>query len=72
VRKADIGEDTVVVESRMIALVEACLNPVVLKHEGGHFLPNGVGPRTEIINFVKKHLPENGTGVESGQEIGKI
>jgi hypothetical protein len=65
----------------MVALVEACVNPVVLRHEGGsildvlcmltsfqgHFLPNTGATRTEIVNFAQKYLTEN---AKSDQEMG--
>lgn len=60
-----------VVESRTLALAQSCLNPVVIRHPGGHFLPPGLGPRAEIVNFAMKHLPES--SMDAGSlEIGRI
>jgi hypothetical protein len=54
----------------MMALVESCLNPIVLKHTGGsrislsqvdesgHFIPNAADIRTEIVQFIQNRAGE--------------
>jgi hypothetical protein len=66
----------VVSEERTTSLIKSCLKPEVLKHPGGmttwianagHFIPNAGNYRTDIVKFVKKHLPaeENGDARDS-------
>lgn len=51
-----IGElDTVVEESRVIKLFESCTKDsrTLLKHSGGHFVPNSKNFVTKVINWIQ-------------------
>lgn len=61
-----IGElDTVVSEERSMGLVEACEagTATVLKHPGGHFVPNTKPLINQVVGFVMSHFKEE-QGVE--------
>jgi dihydrofolate reductase len=50
-----IGElDTVVEEGRSLKLFNSCdeSNRLLLKHQGGHFVPNSKGFVTQVINWI--------------------
>jgi hypothetical protein len=66
-----VGEDTVVIESRTLALIQSCVNPIVIRHPGGHSLPSGLEAKAEIVDFVKNHSPSDGIDVAS-LDIGRI
>lgn len=50
--------DTVVDEHRSRALVEACVNPVVVVHPGGHHVPISKEWVMPVVGFVKKCMEE--------------
>ena len=46
--------DSVVEESRCLALVEACENARVIYHPGGHFVPIGKDMVGQLVAFIKE------------------
>ena len=48
-----------VIEERMVRLVESCVNPQVIRHQGGHFIPNAGSIRNEIVEFIRKKIEGN-------------
>ncbi|OAA60265.1 Serine hydrolase FSH [Niveomyces insectorum RCEF 264] len=63
------GLDTVVDESRCQALVERFVDPVVLVHPGGHYVPIGKEWVMPLVAFVKKHAEEAGQDTSSKTKI---
>ena len=53
--------DSVVEESRSLALVEACVEPTVVYHPGGHFVPIGKEMTGALVGFIRRCCKE---GVE--------
>lgn len=54
--------DTVVVESRLVQLYDSCQkdNRMLLKHSGGHFIPNSKAFVTQVCNWLQmtsKNMP---------------
>jgi len=55
--------DSVVEESRSLALVEACVEPKVVYHPGGHFVPIGREMVGALVGFIRQYCEEvNGAG----------
>ncbi len=54
------GLDTVVDESRSQALVERCVDAVVLTHPGGHYVPISKEWVMPLVAFVKKNSEATG------------
>lgn len=50
--------DTVVEESRSTGLVDRCVDPVVVRHPGGHHVPVAREWATPLVGFVRKCLEE--------------
>ncbi|RDW61345.1 hypothetical protein BP5796_11237 [Coleophoma crateriformis] len=50
--------DTVVEESRCLALVKACEKETVIYHPGGHFVPIGKEMAGQLIGFIKECCSE--------------
>jgi len=51
--------DSVVEESRSLALAEACLEPRVVYHPGGHFVPIGKEMVGALVGFIRECCQEN-------------
>jgi fermentation-respiration switch protein FrsA (DUF1100 family) len=62
--------DTVVDEGRSLGLAEKCVDPVVVVHPGGHFVPMGKEWVAPLVGFVRQHAGETGGKVDGkeGQE----
>jgi pimeloyl-ACP methyl ester carboxylesterase len=52
--------DTVVDEGRSRGLVERCVDPVVVVHPGGHYVPVSKEWVAPLVGFVKSHAGEDG------------
>ncbi len=50
--------DSVVEESRSLALVEACVEPKVVYHPGGHFVPIGKEMVGALVGFIRQCCEE--------------
>ncbi len=57
--------DTVVDEERSQALVERCVDPIVLVHPGGHYVPVSKDWVMPLSGFIKKCLEEESGGTGS-------
>lgn len=78
-----LGElDTVVESSRVISLYKACSenNRTLLKHPGGHFVPNGKGFVTKVANWlqslgeqeppkIQEEVPKNSDQPDLGDDL---
>lgn len=56
--------DSVVEESRSLALVEACVEPKVVYHPGGHFVPIGKEMVGALVGFIRQCCEELEQGAE--------
>jgi fermentation-respiration switch protein FrsA (DUF1100 family) len=56
--------DSVVEESRSLALVEACVEPKVVYHPGGHFVPIGKEMVGALAGFIRQCCEELEQGIE--------
>ncbi|SCU79596.1 LAFA_0B04214g1_1 [Lachancea sp. 'fantastica'] len=65
--------DTVVESSRVMALFDACSSETrtLLKHPGGHFVPNGKGFVTKVTNWLQVLDKETSAAGESLTETPK-
>jgi fermentation-respiration switch protein FrsA (DUF1100 family) len=54
--------DSVVEESRSLALVEACVEPKVVYHPGGHFVPIGKEMVGTLVGFIRQCCEEEEMG----------
>ncbi|KAK4247646.1 serine hydrolase-domain-containing protein [Corynascus novoguineensis] len=50
--------DTVVGEERSMGLVKKCIDPVVLNHPGGHFVPIDPKYANALVSFIHKHVQD--------------
>lgn len=48
--------DTMVSEERSSELIKSCHKPVILRHQGGHFVPSDRKTMNNVAGFVKKHI----------------
>jgi len=59
--------DSVVEESRSLALVEACQDAKTIFHPGGHFVPVGKEMGGFLVGFIREYTKEK---VEEKEEVG--
>ena len=66
--------DTVVEESRVMRLYNACESQsrTMLKHPGGHFVPNSKGFVTKVINWLQAVDRGSGTEVEKEEKCADL
>jgi len=60
--------DTMVEESRCLALAEACKEGTTAYHPGGHFVPIGKGMAGILVGFVRGCCEVKKEGVEERVE----
>lgn len=59
--------DSVVEESRSLALVEACEDAKTVFHPGGHFVPVGKEMGSVLVGFIRDSTKEK---IEEKEEVG--
>ncbi|KAI9480567.1 MAG: serine hydrolase FSH [Benjaminiella poitrasii] len=50
------GEDKLIAPALQEKLVEHCVDPVVIRHSGGHVVPSNAASRNETLAFVTKFV----------------
>ena len=61
--------DTVVEESRSRRLIEACEEPVVVVHPGGHYVPVSKEWVAPLVGFIRGCLEREGKKEEGGKKV---
>ncbi|KAG1454759.1 hypothetical protein G6F46_002473 [Rhizopus delemar] len=51
-------EDSLITPELQQTLVDQCIDPVVIRHNGGHVVPSNAPSRNEILAFVSKFVQE--------------
>jgi fermentation-respiration switch protein FrsA (DUF1100 family) len=62
--------DSVVEESRCLALVKACENAKVIYHPGGHFVPIGKDMVGQLVAFIRETCGEE--AIEASREFDDL
>ncbi|KAL2173905.1 serine hydrolase-domain-containing protein [Thermothelomyces heterothallicus CBS 202.75] len=60
--------DTVVGEERSMGLANRCVNPVVLNHPGGHFVPIDPKYVNALVSFIHQHIQKKDQKAQTADE----